>query len=113
MSLSLVLNFCADAQERGDMLRRTTAFLKPETGLLFVVLPQACILNSRYLDRGVFVDSIMKPLGYELCHEHFSPRMGYFLFRLQDTTADASDVKWAKRKTNAGADRNNFAIVLK
>ena len=45
-ALSLVLNFVGDPARRGEMLAKCAALL-PVGGLLFFVLPSACVENSR------------------------------------------------------------------
>ncbi|KAH6627879.1 putative methyltransferase-domain-containing protein [Chaetomium tenue] len=74
ISLSLVLNYVPEPKDRGEMLRRTTQFLRaPERYLesphlqasfssLFLVLPAPCVTNSRYLDEERLV-AIMKSVG--------------------------------------------------
>jgi hypothetical protein len=51
--LSLVINFVGDPIMRGVMIRRCAELLA-EGGLLFLVLPEPCLYNSRYLKFGVF-----------------------------------------------------------
>jgi 25S rRNA (adenine2142-N1)-methyltransferase len=52
--LSLVLNFVGDARRRGVMLQRCAALLPPG-GALFVIIPAACITNSRYMNHLLFL----------------------------------------------------------
>lgn len=80
ISLSLVLNFLPTAGDRGDMLKRTCQFLdqrapramskdlKDRFPALFLVLPAACIMNSRYmnevsLSHSTALSNIQQPLG--------------------------------------------------
>ena len=47
--LSLVVNFEGDPRKRGDMIRAARALLAPTgLGLVFFVLPLACVENSRF-----------------------------------------------------------------
>ncbi|OQE31567.1 hypothetical protein PENSTE_c001G07619 [Penicillium steckii] len=71
ISLSLVLNYVPDATGRGEMLKRCVKFLTskccpislPPT--LFLVLPVACVDNSRYLTEERLND-ILANLGFHL-----------------------------------------------
>ena len=75
ISLSLVLNFVPCPTQRGEMLRRTTLFLRhsdldgPKLSQifpsLFLVLPAPCLTNSRYLSEGR-LQAIMQSLDYSL-----------------------------------------------
>ncbi|KAF3479598.1 nucleolus protein [Arthroderma uncinatum] len=76
ISLSLVLNYVPDPVGRGEMLRRTVQFLTTNIQqvsgesttpgeflpALFLVLPAACVLNSRYLTEER-LDDILASLG--------------------------------------------------
>ncbi|KAK5941926.1 25S rRNA (adenine2142-N1)-methyltransferase [Knufia obscura] len=125
LSLSLVLNFVPDVAQRGEMLRRTTMFLRPHTTnsgqgastrdsaalpSLFVVLPLPCLTNSRYMTHDHFV-SIMESLGYELREHHESQKLSYMLFMWNGAKHDKSKV-FKKVEINPGRTRNNFAVVL-
>jgi len=48
--LSLVVNFIGDPWKRGLMLSLASRLLTPG-GLLFLVLPSACVLNSRFVNQ--------------------------------------------------------------
>jgi 25S rRNA (adenine2142-N1)-methyltransferase len=74
ISLSLVLNYVPEPKERGEMLRRTTQFLRAPGRYiddlqlsanfpsLFLVLPAPCVTNSRYLDEEKLA-AMMESLG--------------------------------------------------
>jgi 25S rRNA (adenine2142-N1)-methyltransferase len=51
--LSLVINYEGDLAKRGDMIIHVHNFLLPG-GLLYIVLPAACLRNSRYMDEDRF-----------------------------------------------------------
>ncbi|KAK5664142.1 hypothetical protein OQA88_357 [Cercophora sp. LCS_1] len=122
ISLSLVLNFVPDPKGRGDMLRRTAAFLhnpgryiaspllKPNFPSLFLVLPAPCVTNSRYLDEERLV-AIMAALGYSRNQSKTTQRLVYSLWR-KDTDRTARQ-SFVKKELRPGSFRNNFAIILK
>lgn len=121
ISLSLVLNYVPSPSGRGEMLRRTTQFLRYRGGhsnqdlaaffpSLFLVLPAPCVTNSRYMDEKLLSD-IMESLGYKLTHRKLSTKLIYQLWVLVDTRSD-QQIKFAKQEINPGKTRNNFAIVL-
>lgn len=129
ISLSLVLNFVPEPNGRGEMLLRTLAFLhqpitcsrdgmkaglKPYFPSLFLVLPAPCISNSRYLDTNKLND-IMASLGYEMTKSKTTLKLVYYLWtRITEEPPFLSSGKaFAKKELRSGANRNNFAIVLK
>ena len=62
--LSFVLNFDGDPRRRGDMLRKARTLLTPDgLGLVFIVLPLACVNNSRYCDLAV-LGQLAAALGF-------------------------------------------------
>jgi len=121
ISLSLVLNYVPDYRQRGSMLLQTLDFLRepgpvPGSPLdssfpgLFLVLPEACVSNSRYLDEKR-LEAIMKALGYEKVQSKATRRLVYYLWKrvrgMPDFIPD-----YMKKEIRKGASRNNFAIVL-
>lgn len=120
ISLSLVLNYVPDAITRGDMLMRTLEFLKqppPLAGLqdffpgLFLVLPVACVANSRYLDESR-LETIMESIGYLMVRKRTSNKLVYYLWRMGSATT-APKVVFKKVEVRSGKSRNNFAVVMK
>ncbi|KAI9811810.1 MAG: hypothetical protein M1826_003031 [Phylliscum demangeonii] len=118
ISLSLVLNFVAAPLARGEMLLRTTQFLRltqPSTEVrellpsLFLVLPLPCVDNSRYLTEDRLKD-IMGSMGYVLVKQTTSARMVYYLWRYECETFRADGV-FRKVEVHSGSTRNNFAIT--
>lgn len=80
--LSLVVNFVGDPAQRGQILRHSTQFLVPGTGLLYLVLPLPCIQNSRYMDHELLVE-MMDSIGYStLVDHHFAKKLAYYVFKL-------------------------------
>ena len=117
VSLSLVVNFVSNPTERGEMLRRVEAFLRPSVQeqagpfpALFLVLPVACVRNSRYLAEGK-LEAIMKSLGYRKIKRKMSAKLVYYLWKHNKTSKDKSK-PFKKQELRAGKSRNNFAITL-
>ncbi|KAF9136108.1 hypothetical protein BGW39_006904 [Mortierella sp. 14UC] len=123
--LSLVVNFVGDPIQRGEILRHSTRFLVPGTGLLYLVLPLPCIDNSRYMDHELLVE-MMAALGYmTLVSHHLAKKLAYYAFRLDaaPTTGDkdtrksskkgaANQLMFPKKMRHDKPNRNNFCIVL-
>jgi len=118
LSLSLVLNFVPSAIGRGEMLKRVGSFLdlrEEDKGngdgkrpWLFLVLPVACVENSRYMDQAR-LGEIMESLGYKLVERKLTAKLIYDLWECHGITAN-KDFK--KKEVRPGGSRNNFAIVL-
>lgn len=121
ISLSLVLNFVPTPEGRGAMLKRTRHFLdleatrswpdvlKKSFPALFLVLPAACIVNSRYTTEERFTQ-LMNSLGYAVMKRRQTAKLIYYLWTLQDSPIDAH--RFPKTEVNPGRNRNNFSIVL-
>jgi 25S rRNA (adenine2142-N1)-methyltransferase len=115
ISLSLVLNYVPDPVGRGEMLRRTTQFLRRGQvegeffPSLFLVLPAPCVTNSRYLDEER-LEGIMESLGYKLVKRKLSAKLIYGLWCLRE---EPRKVAWKKEEVRSGKSRNNFAVVVK
>lgn len=122
ISLSLVVNFVADARGRGAMLQRTTEFLSTNTSsegqkrllpALFLVLPLPCVDNSRYLDEGR-LRSIMEHLGYQELHVKKTNKLYYSLWQFHSTAPKSHQgIDLSKKvELRSGRDRNNFCITI-
>ena len=118
VSLSLVVNFVGDPVERGAMLGRVAGFLRPcsshEDGRfpsLFLVLPSACVTNSRYLDEER-LDAIMQSLGYKRAKRKLSSKLVYYLWKYEARKVGIPKA-FKKEEIRSGKSRNNFAIVLR
>lgn len=123
ISLSLVLNFVPSAADRGEMLKRTCQFLDtraPRTmpaslhdnfPALFLVLPAACITNSRYMNEERLT-VMMASLGYVSLKRKQTAKLIYYLWILRDKPMPELQ-NFPKAQINPGGDRNNFSIVLK
>ena len=122
VSLSLVVNYVPDAAQRGEMLRRTSAFLaapddlssvqteSPVFPCVFLVLPEPCLHNSRYMDEAT-LSSIMQSFGYSLTERKCSAKLIYFLWSWKGLEHTRPQ-QYPKRVVNPGKVRNNFSIVL-
>lgn len=118
ISLSLVLNYVPDAVGRGEMLKRCVAFLTssspsdsilPVTPRLFLVLPAACVNNSRYLTHERLHD-IMASMGFVLSESKGTSKL---IYQLWEYSHRCQPRPWKKEMLNPGKTRNNFAIVVK
>jgi 25S rRNA (adenine2142-N1)-methyltransferase len=122
ISLSLVLNYVPEPKERGEMLRRTTQFLRAPGRYiddlqlsanfpsLFLVLPAPCVANSRYLDEEKLV-AMMESLGYVKVATKTTQRLVYYLWR-RDRVCKGKGGSFSKKEIRSGPTRNNFAVVL-
>lgn len=94
------------------MLQLVAHHLKPQ-GLLFLVLPSACVTNSRYIDHARLT-AILKKLNYAIEEQEDTPKLTYWLARWRGPSTQGK-ARWKKTPIEGrqkGA-RNNFAIVLK
>lgn len=109
--LSLVLNFVDTPTRRGIMLQRVLDLLKENGGYLYIVLPLACVENSRYMDNKLFIE-IVTSFGFKLLQEHKSTKLAYWLFeRTPAVGVKKLDVK--KKELRKGSNRNNFFVCNK
>ncbi|PKY05363.1 nucleolus protein [Aspergillus campestris IBT 28561] len=118
ISLSLVLNYVSSPLCRGEMLKRCVAFLTKSppsnasitvTPSLFLVLPLACVDNSRYLTESRLND-ILSTLGFVLVNTKKTSKL---IFQLWEHWHDSKPKSYKKEMLNPGTTRNNFAIVTK
>ena len=61
---SMVINSVPSPQTRGAMLTKMYSQLNP-SGYLFLMLPLLCLNNSKYLTKSIFVDMLVKGLGFD------------------------------------------------
>jgi 25S rRNA (adenine2142-N1)-methyltransferase len=116
VSLSLVLNYVPDPASRGGMLARLPKFLEyPDNGSMkrsvFLVLPLACVTNSRYLTEERLL-YIMHILGFQLAKQKMTSKLHYSLWTLESMTRINGHFQIKKEELRSGATRNNFAITL-
>ncbi|KAI1295058.1 hypothetical protein EDD11_008050 [Mortierella claussenii] len=108
--LSLVINFVGDPAQRGEILRHSTRFLVPGSGILYLVLPLPCIQNSRYMDHELLLE-MMHTLGYTtLVSYHFAKKLAYYAFRLD---ASSKDSQHPSKKTSRPASRQQQSLFPK
>ncbi|XP_022089892.1 25S rRNA (adenine(2142)-N(1))-methyltransferase-like isoform X1 [Acanthaster planci] len=106
--LSLVLNFVGSPARRGEMLKKCRAICKP-LGHLFIVLPLACLENSRYLSHELFQE-MLESLGCNLTASHSSQKLSFVMCQF---TGEPSQRKaFPKTVVRNGIKRNNFSIVM-
>ncbi|ORX52954.1 hypothetical protein BCR36DRAFT_324013 [Piromyces finnis] len=114
LCLSLVINFVGDNKKRGIMIARANKFLV-KNGLLFIVLPNPCVNNSRYCTDEHF-KKILDYLGFTLVTSHVSRKLVYYLFRkIKDINIQKiqkAKPKFPKVLLNDGVSRNNFCVVI-
>lgn len=122
ISLSLVLNYMPDPAARGDMLMRSTKFLTrllpPEASTvdgfnpcLFLVLPLACVSNSRYFSEERLKD-IMVNLGYRMVHRKTTVKLVFYLWEFEGVN-NKKICFFKKELLYPGKARNNFTVVLR
>jgi 25S rRNA (adenine2142-N1)-methyltransferase len=77
---------------------------------LFIVLPAACVMNSRYVTEERLED-IMKSLGYDVVEKKISSKLAYYLLHFDPSRK--TKASFAKVEIRPGGQRNNFAITLR
>jgi len=114
VSLSLVLNTVALPEQRGRMLQLAHTLANPD-GLLFVILPQAAVSNSRYL-KFKLLFQILRRAGFENANPdvHISEKLIFLCLRKTEPVIREFESPKMFRKTlvRGGPGRNNFAILL-
>lgn len=123
VGLSLVINFVGDLRQRGAylltgaMLLHAHNYLAPH-GYVYLVLPLACVSNSRYLTHA-HLREIVDSAGYDVVRQADSRKLTRWLLRQKSATEHAplSYGHWdgrvfKKRELVRGATLNNFCIVL-
>jgi 25S rRNA (adenine2142-N1)-methyltransferase len=110
--LSLVLNFVGDPRRRGAMLERCASLLSPG-GALFLVVPAACITNSRYMNHVLFV-RILHAVGFQLSRYKITAKLALYALRRMACVATGEDLEGlgCRRLCRTGQHRNNFAVLI-
>ena len=94
------------------MLRRCAALLRPG-GALFVVLPVACVTNSRYMKHALLL-RILRAVGFDLVRSKLTPKLALYAFVRRAGADDVVAAQACLRKlVRGGSTRNNFSIILK
>ena len=113
--LSLVLNFVPSPPQRGLMLLRACELLTAEGGRLFIVLPSACLLNSRWMDEQS-MRRVLQLCGLTVEELRYSAK----LVMLQAVTAaggqrqrqQTAEAGWQPRLVRHAQSCNNFSLSL-
>lgn len=117
ISLSLVLNFVPDTKGRGEMLRRTTQFLRHDqaapmqalAATMFLVLPAPCVDNARYCNEERLT-RIMNSLGYNLLQKKQTAKLVYYLWQWREDAV--VEETFTKQLLRDKGGMNNFCIEL-
>ena len=96
----------------GEMLKRVPMFLSTDnTPLIYVVLPKACIFNSRYMNEELWLE-LTASCGFgKLISSHTSLKLAYYLWQWEGKQPEKGR-EYAKKVIKTGADRNNFAVII-
>lgn len=105
--LSLCINFEGSAKKRGEMVRLAGRLLK-DGGYAMIVLPKACLDNSRYCDESI-MHEVMQVCGIKVAHTDSSQKLWRCVGR---RTGDVEKEEVPRRAARGGSGRNNFAVVL-
>jgi len=121
---SMVLNCVPTPAQRGTMLTNIHTLLHPN-GLLFLVLPRLCLIQSKYLDTGRFEKLLVQGIGYEVERRRTSPKLAFWVLRKKAACAAGAaggevgikrvwKDEWGKVTVrNKGKKyRNEFCVVL-
>ncbi|EDQ84870.1 uncharacterized protein MONBRDRAFT_12452 [Monosiga brevicollis MX1] len=110
ISLCLVINFVPSPAQRGAMLRRCHELLHPD-GWLALMLPLACVNNSRYTTEDRLLQ-ILGAVGFAVRQRKHTKRLAcYWCQRVEPQTPVARELQ-TKAVLVEGGGRNNFAITL-
>lgn len=121
--LSLVINFIGDLSKRGEALLRAHRYLVP-AGWLYLVLPLACVTNSRYLTHER-LQAILESCGWDIRRQEDSARLTRWLCQRKQgperkskkSKSDRSvqewdGVVWKKEEVRVSKTANNFCIKV-
>lgn len=112
VALSLVVNFVGDLADRGKMLLHAHKYLpEDKNGFLFLVLPLACVQNSRYCDHAR-LRAILASCGWgNVVRQHDSARLTHWL--CEETSKKWDKKVWKKEEIKKGVSLNNFCIIVR
>eukprot|EP00762_Andalucia_godoyi_P006262 ANDGO_05939.mRNA.1 25S rRNA adenine-N(1) methyltransferase len=109
--LSLVLNFVGSPEKKGEMIARCEDLVKVG-GLLYVVLPVACVENSRYLKHSLWL-RMLKSVGFSVLDHRTSSKLSFYVFqRTEDSLLRTAHHAFPKKLCRSGDSRNNFCVVM-
>mgnify|MGYP002789018589 CR=1 FL=1 len=104
--LALVLNFAGCYKARFQMLRKARFLLK-EGGYLFVVLPRACMMNSRFMTVDYF-EKLLQYVGFTgYVKSHLSNKLFFCLVKKTNLECSGTCPEQPNLVINGG---NNFKI---
>jgi len=112
--LSLVLNFVGDRFQRGEMIKRSAKMLRQDgLGRLFIILPSACLKNSRWMSHESFVERCMRPLGLRIAQWKYSTKLAFFEFVKEPPTTEdlEAEAEAAAAKAKAAAGETEAAAA--
>lgn len=111
VALSLVVNFVGDLTDRGRMLMHAHNYLPDQGGFLFLVLPLACVKNSRYCDHER-LRAILTSCGWgNVVRQHDSAKLTHWLCK--ETSKKWDGKVWKKEEIKKGISLNNFCINVR
>jgi len=122
--LSLVINYIGSAKERGHMLSYCIQDeMLTEHGLVFIILPNACIQNARYMKYSR-MKSLIESIGFRQVSIEYSRRLVFWVFVKEEKSSRVPKYnriskefqyqrEYARKLCRGGAKRNNFSIELK
>jgi 25S rRNA (adenine2142-N1)-methyltransferase len=131
--LSLVVNFVGCPRRRGDMAAMCAhPKLLKQGGLVFFVIPSACVNNSRYTNEAT-VKELMETLNFEQVSSKITNKLLLCVFRLKECKAwwdeerasgkvpngedtslfDYGKEGYPRRLVRGGTSRNNFSMILR
>jgi 25S rRNA (adenine2142-N1)-methyltransferase len=108
--LSLVLNFVPLPSNRGKMLSLAHR-IASSGGLLFLVLPLACLTNSRYCDEALLAN-ILAAVGWSVTKASHTDKLARFVCKKAVSLPGKAEHAHVRRIIRGGASRNNFLVLL-
>ncbi|OAA57882.1 hypothetical protein SPI_06767 [Niveomyces insectorum RCEF 264] len=88
----------------------THAGMRGAVPSVFMVLPEPCVTNSRYLTEE-HLAAVMAALGFDLLKSKRTQRLAYYLWK-RVRPAPTPIPSFAKKELRSGSSRNNFSIVV-
>jgi len=112
ISLSLVLNFVPEGEDRGRMLVQAHSMLRLG-GLCFLALPLPCVNNSRYITME-HMKELMDAIGFHQLEERWRPggKMVYWLYQKKTPQKGCFGERFSKKMVHRQGNRNNFHILV-
>lgn len=122
---SLVLNYIGDKFKRGLMLQRCYDMLHNNISsnhnnnrYFYLVLPKACLFNSRYLTVDIFNNDIMlNHIGFKCTHTHVSNKLILLEYvtvnKNNNNNTTTATTEYKPNVILKGDKHNNFSIALK